>query len=74
MVKDGLFSVGERGPELGMKQGSSVRIFSNAESNRMLSPMVSSQSGGDVYVTVNGSNVSPQDVGREVLWALKVAG
>ena len=74
MVSDGLFSVGEEGPELGMKQGSSLRIFSNAASNRMMSIPNSEQSGGDVYVTVNGSNVSPQDVGREVLWALKVAG
>ena len=74
MVGDGLFSVGEEGPELGMKQGSSLRIFSNAASNRMMSIPNSEQSGGDVYVTVNGSNVSPQDVGREVLWALKVAG
>jgi TP901 family phage tail tape measure protein len=74
MVQDGLFSVGERGPELGIKQGSSVRIFSNAQSNQMMQPFMSSQSSGDVYVTVNGSNVSPQDVGREVLWALKVAG
>jgi hypothetical protein len=74
MVRDGMFVVGEQGPELGIKQGGAVRIFSNSESNRMLSSMPSSQSSGDVYVTVNGSNVSPQDVGREVLWALKVAG
>jgi phage-related protein len=30
--------------------------------------------GGDVYVTVNKTEASPYDIGRELLWAMKVAG
>lgn len=36
-VDEGWFIVGEQGPELGHKSGSSVEIFSNSDSNRMLS-------------------------------------
>ena len=36
MVGDGPFIVGERGPELGVKVGSSVRMFSNTDSKQML--------------------------------------
>jgi hypothetical protein len=52
-VRDGWFSVGERGPELGYKSGDQVRIFSNSDSQRM--------GGGDAgviemhnYVVVDG--------------------
>jgi phage-related protein len=30
--------------------------------------------GGDVYVTVNKAEASPYEIGRELLWAMKVAG
>ena len=75
-VQDGPFIVGEEGPELGMKIGSSVRIFSNRDSSRMLETAgVGPGGGGDtVNVYVNGSNASAYDIGREVLWSRKVAG
>ena len=31
------------------------------------------RSGGDVYVTVNKTDASPYDIGRELLWQMKVA-
>lgn len=74
-MTDGWFTVGEQGPEIGHKIGSSVRIFSNAESSRMLeSAGVGSRGGDTVNVYVNGSNASAYDIGREVLWSRKVAG
>lgn len=73
MVGDGPFIVGEQGPELGYKIGSSVRIFSNPDSKQMLSSS-GSMSGGPVNVYVNNSGASPYEIGREVLWATKVAG
>lgn len=36
MVSDGWFTVGEQGPELGYKQGSQTRIFSNPQSQQMI--------------------------------------
>ena len=30
--------------------------------------------GGDVYVTVNKTDASPYDIGRELLWTMRVAG
>jgi TP901 family phage tail tape measure protein len=72
MMRDGMFVVGENGPELGIKQGGAVRILSNPQSTKMLSD--NKMPGGNVVnVNVNGSDLSPQDVGREVLWALKVS-
>lgn len=74
-VQDGPFIVGEQGPELGMKVGSSVRIFSNRDSSRMLETAGVGNKGGDtVNVYVNNSNASAYDIGREVLWSRKVAG
>jgi hypothetical protein len=75
-MTDGWFTVGEEGPEIGHKIGSSVRIFSNRDSSRMLeSAGVGPGVGGDtVNVYVNGSNASAYDIGREVLWSRKVAG
>lgn len=73
MVEDGPFIVGENGPELGVKIGSSVRIFSNPETNKMVSGG-GSMSGGPVNVYVTNSQASPYEIGREVLWATKVAG
>ena len=76
MVQDGLFTVGEKGPELGMKQGSSLRIFSNSQSNRM---MQSSGEGngmggaGVVNVYVTETNASPYDIGKELIWAMRVS-
>jgi len=29
---------------------------------------------GDVFVTVNQSDASPYEIGREILWQMKVAG
>lgn len=73
MVQDGPFIVGEQGPELGYKIGSSVRIFSNPETNRMLNDN-SRMSGGPVNVYVNKTDANPYEIGREVLWTTKVAG
>ena len=70
---DGPFMVGENGPELGYKIGSSVRIFSNPETNKMLSSG-GSMSGGPVNVYVSNTQASPYEIGKEVLWATKVAG
>jgi hypothetical protein len=73
MVEDGPFIVGERGPELGYKIGSSVQIFSNPETKQMLSSG-GSMSGGPVNVYVTNAQASPYEIGKEVLWATKVAG
>ena len=73
MVADGPFMVGEQGPELGYKIGSSVRIFSNPETKQMLSSG-GSMSGGPVNVYVTNAQASPYEIGKEVLWATKVAG
>jgi TP901 family phage tail tape measure protein len=72
MVGDGPFIVGEQGPELGFKVGSSVRIFSNPESQRMTGG--AGMSGGTVNVYVTNAQASPYEIGKEVLWATKVAG
>lgn len=45
---NGMFVVGEQGPELMSKQGSSLRVFSNSDSRAM----AGGKSGGDVHVTV----------------------
>lgn len=74
MVGDGLFMVGEQGPELGYKIGSSVRIFSNPDTKQILSSGGGSMSGGPVNVYVTNTPASPYEIGREVLWATKVAG
>lgn len=73
MVADGPFMVGENGPELGYKIGSSVQIFSNPETKQMLSSG-GSMSGGPVNVYVTNAQASPYEIGKEVLWATKVAG
>jgi hypothetical protein len=73
MVADGPFIVGEKGPELGYKIGSSVQIFSNPETKQMLSSS-GSMSGGPVNVYVTNAQASPYEIGKEVLWATKVAG
>jgi hypothetical protein len=73
MVADGPFMVGEQGPELGYKIGSSVRIFSNPDTKQMLSSG-GSMSGGPVNVYVTNAQASPYEIGKEVLWATKVAG
>lgn len=73
MVGDGPFIVGEEGPELGYKIGSSVRIFSNPDTKQMLSSG-GSMSGGPVNVYVTNAQASPYEIGKEVLWATKVAG
>lgn len=73
MVSDGPFMVGEQGPELGYKIGSSVRIFSNPETKQILSSG-GSMSGGPVNVYVTNAQASPYEIGKEVLWATKVAG
>ena len=73
MVQDGPFMVGEQGPELGYKIGSSVRIFSNPDTKQMLSSG-GSMSGGPVNVYVTNAQASPYEIGKEVLWATKVAG
>ena len=66
MVGDGLFTVGEEGPELGFKSGNNVRIFSNPDSARMIGS--TSSRSTNVYNTINmpaGAN------GDDVVRALK---
>ena len=66
MVGDGLFSVGEQGPEIGYKSGSSVRIFSNPDSVRMIGS--TGNTSTNIYNTINmpaGAN------GDDVVRALK---
>jgi hypothetical protein len=65
-VRDGMFIVGEQGPELGVKSGNQVRIFSNPDTQRMVGM------GGDVNVYVNQSDANPYEIGRELVWALRV--
>jgi hypothetical protein len=66
MVGDGLFTVGEQGPELGYKSGNSVRIFSNPDSVRMIGS--TGNKSTNIYNTINmpaGAN------GDDVVRALK---
>lgn len=73
MVGDGMFMVGEKGPELGVKQGASVRIFSNPDTKRMLTPVPSGAgASGDVNVYVSQPAASAYDIGRELRWQLAV--
>ena len=72
MVGDGPFMVGEQGPELGYKIGSSVRIFSNPDTKRIMGG--GGMGGGTVNVYVTNAQASPYEIGKEVLWATKVAG
>ena len=72
MVGDGPFMVGEQGPELGYKIGSSVRIFSNPDTKRIMGG--DGMGGGTVNVYVTNAQASPYEIGKEVLWATKVAG
>jgi TP901 family phage tail tape measure protein len=77
MVQDGLFTVGERGPELGMKQGSSLRIFSNSQSQKMLADASGSAMGGGRGMTGGGSvynitiNMPPGSNGADVVDSIK---
>lgn len=64
------YLVGERGPELFTAPQSGYVVPNSALTSTRQDQ--STGSGGDVYVTVNGSNLTPGDVGREVLWAMKV--
>jgi len=66
MVSDGPFMVGEQGPELGYKIGSSVRIFSNPDTKQMLATSGSSAVTTNVVVNMPaGAN------GDDVVRALK---
>lgn len=66
MLTNGMFVVGEQGPELGVKSGGSVRIFSNPQSARMLAGV--GGGGGATYVTVNMPAGSD---GEQVVEAIK---
>lgn len=73
MVPDGLFMVGEQGPELGVKSGDSVRIFSNPDTRRILSTTgVGGAGSGDVNVYVNQPKSSAYEIGRELRWQMAV--
>lgn len=66
-VGDGWFTTGEQGPELGFKSGSSVEIFSNPQSQRMLA-------GVGASTTVNQSiviNMPAGSNGADVVDAIK---
>jgi hypothetical protein len=66
MVGDGPFMVGENGPELGYKIGSSVRIFSNADTKQMVA------SGAPSTVTTNVVvNMPPGSNGADVVDAIR---
>jgi hypothetical protein len=74
VVKDGLFSVGERGPELGIKQGSSLRIFSNPQSQKMLAGVNTGGSSSTSITYEINVSVSPTadkaTIGRELVEAI----
>jgi hypothetical protein len=62
-VGDGWFMTGEKGPELGYKAGSSVEIFSNPKTEKMLGGMGSGQAPSiTLQITVQGSVISERDL------------
>lgn len=63
-VGDGWFTVGEQGPELGFKSGSSVEIFSNSASSQMLA-------GGGSSTTNVVINMPAGSNGDDVVEAIK---
>jgi hypothetical protein len=70
LVSDGMFMVGEQGPEIGVKSGSNVRIFSNPESQKILA-----QPRGDTHIIVNvDTNADPNEIARAVYWKARVTG
>jgi hypothetical protein len=66
MVGDGPFIVGEEGPELGYKIGSSVRIFSNSDTKQMVTAGASSAVTTNVVV-----NMPPGSNGADVVDAIR---
>lgn len=68
MVGDGWFTVGEQGPELGFKSGSSVEIFSNPQSSKMLAGV---GGGGNTYAPTYNVVVNGAVTGDDVVEALK---
>ncbi len=69
MVSDGLFVVGEQGPELGMKQGGAVRIFSNPQSRSMMTGAGTTASQ-EVNITINTVAGDPSAIERVVIDAI----
>jgi hypothetical protein len=70
--------VGERGRELFIPSTDGV-IVPHYESRRILSDPAPATTGPQttnnvVNVTVNKTEASPYEIGRELLWAMKVAG
>jgi hypothetical protein len=72
--------VGERGPELFIPpvDGTIVPHYQSRrimdELGRQDQPTATPQRSGDIYVTVNKSDADPYEIGRELLWTMKVAG
>ena len=71
-MKDGWFTVGERGPELGYKSGASTKIFSNSQSSSMLaSANVGSSQGANYTINVNvDATADKASVGRVIVEAI----
>jgi hypothetical protein len=70
--------VGERGRELFIPSTDGV-IVPHHQSRRILSESAPATTGPQttnnvVNVTVNKTEASPYEIGRELLWAMKVAG
>ncbi len=78
-VKDGWFTAGERGYELGFKRGSQVQFFSHAQSRAMTGmasvPGYATGTGGSpVYITINaGLGADPDAIERGLIRALASA-
>lgn len=73
MIRDGMFVVGEQGPEIGIKQGGAVRILSNPQSRQMLADVGGGGGSTNVAYTIN-VEVSPTTdkaaVGRSIVEAI----
>jgi hypothetical protein len=62
-VGDGWFMTGEKGPELGYKSGSSVEIFSNPKTEKMLGGgMGSARPSVVLHLTVQGSVITENEL------------
>lgn len=72
-VSDGLFTSGERGTELGFKQGNTVRFFSHAASGPMLdrAHREKSHGGGDTYNITLGVFGDPKSAAKVLLTELQ---
>ena len=69
------YIVGEKGPELFVPSsfGRIIDAFSTSKMMVADTAAMMSRSSGDVYVTVNQTDPSPYEIGREILWQKAVS-